>query len=153
MLENRAKYVVVGLEKPSEHGWERRPLIEKIVKDSRGWIDVIVMLVNGTRIAFSGGDGIEPERIADAASSIAEATLAVMELFGSRKFDEIDLEVQEGRHLIIRRYRGCHIAALTKPNPNLGLIKQAFERNLASDRPLRKIVQVAHKPAITLLAR
>ena len=132
MLENQARYVIIGAEGSSEHGWEQRSLIEKIVRDSRGWIDVIVMLMNKKMTASNGGDGIEPERVADAATSIAEATLAVRELFGSRKFDEIDLEVQGGRHLIIRRYGGYHIAALTKPNPNLGLIKQAFRRNLES---------------------
>lgn len=140
------------MEKPSEDALRRRPLIEKIVKDSKGWIDVIIMLVNGTRIAFGGSEDIEPEHVADAASSIAEATLAVMELFGSRKFDEIGLQVQEDRHLIIRGYRGCYIAALTKPNPNLGMIKLAFERNLVLNQPLRETTQVA-RAAVSPLAR
>ena len=46
MLENQARYVIIGAEGSSEHGWDQRSLIEKIVRDSRGWIDVIVMLMN-----------------------------------------------------------------------------------------------------------
>lgn len=37
---------------PGKDAWRLRPLIEKIVKDSKGWIDAIIMLVNGTRMAF-----------------------------------------------------------------------------------------------------
>lgn len=145
MLENRTKCIVLGSEGPGEYTWVRKPLIEKIMKDSRGWIDLIVMTVNGMRIVFTGGDGVEPKHIAEAASSIAKATLVVMELFGSKNFNEIDLQVQESRHLIIRGYRGCYIAALTKPNPNLGLVKLALNKNLAPDRLLRKVMHATRE--------
>ena len=148
MPGNRAEYALIGLRRISEDHSGQRPLIEKIMKDSRGWIEVIVMLINGTRIAFSGGNGIKPERIADAASSLIEATLAVMELFGSRRFHELELQVQENRYLILRRYKDCYIAALTKPNPNLGLIKLAFKKNLTSDHSPKIIQTIIEKPLI-----
>ncbi|MCS7132174.1 MAG: DUF433 domain-containing protein [Nitrososphaeria archaeon] len=147
MLEDRNKYTIIGLEEPSKRAFLGKPLIEKIMKDSRGWIDLLLMTVNGTKIVFSESDDVEPKHIADAASSIAKATLMVMELFGAKNFNEIDLQVQEGRYLIIRGYRECYIAALTKPNPSLGLVKLALDRNLTSDRLLRKVMHVAQKAA------
>ena len=148
MPGNRAEYVLIGSRRMSEHYLEQRPLIEKIMRASRGWIEIIVMLVNGTRIAFSGGNGIKPERIADASSSLIEATLAVMELFGSRRFHELELQVQENRYLILRKYKDCYIAALTKPNPNLGLIKLALKKNLAPNRSPKIIQTIIEKPLI-----
>jgi hypothetical protein len=29
------------------------PLIRRIMRDSRGWIDAVIMIVNGARIAFT----------------------------------------------------------------------------------------------------
>ena len=148
MPRNRAEYALIGLKKTGEHHQEQRPLIEKIMKESRSWIEVIVMLINGTRIAFSGGNGIKPERIADAASSLIEATLAIMELFGSRRFNELELQVQENRYLILRKYKDCYIAALTKPNPNLGLIKLALKKNLTPDHSPKIMQMIIEKPLI-----
>ncbi len=137
MLELQAKGIneLEGVGKPSR---ERKPLIRKIMEDSGGWIDAIIMVVNGTRITFTEDNDIDLNNIASAAYTIIEATLAVMEFFGSRKLNEINIRMQEGRHLIIKSYKGCHIAALTKPNPNLGLIKLALEKNLASNKPSKR---------------
>jgi len=148
MPGNRAEYTLIGLKRASEHHLEQKPLIEKMMKDSRDWIEVIVMLVNGTRIAFSGGNGIKPERIANASSSLIEATLAVMELLGSRRFNELELQIQENRYLILRKYKDCYIAALTKPNPNLGLIKLALKKNLTPNRSPKIIQMIIEKPLI-----
>ena len=148
MPRNRAEYVLIGSRRISEHYLEQRPLIEKIMRDSRGWIEIIVMLINGTRIAFSGGNGIKPERIADASSSLIEATLAIMELFGSRRFNELELQVQENRYLILRKYKDCYIAALTKPNPNLGLIKLAFKKNFTPNHSPKIMQMIIEKPLI-----
>jgi len=113
---------------------ERKPLIQRIMRDSRGWIDAVIMIVNGTRIAFTENGEINANNVTSAACTIADAALAVLELFGSRKINEIDIRMFEGRHLIIRDHNGCRIAILTKPDPNLGLIKLALEKNLASNR-------------------
>ena len=139
MSRTHVKHTAFKLEKERAGGLEnRRPLIERIMRDCRGWIDVIIMFVNGTRIVCDEGAIRKSDHIA-ASLPIAEATLAVSELLGSKGFDEIKLQLQGGRYIIVRKHRDCYIAALTKPNPNLGLIDLAFKKNIVPDRLLKII--------------
>jgi predicted regulator of Ras-like GTPase activity (Roadblock/LC7/MglB family) len=143
MLEPQVKSIAES--EVAELADERKPLIRRIMEDSRGWIDAVIMIVNGARIAFTEDDEVNVNNFASATCTMADAALAVLELFGSRKLNEMDIRMLEGRHIIIRNYNGCRIAVLTKPNPNLGLIKLALEKNLASNKPSRKIMHVIQK--------
>lgn len=144
MLETQAKSVTESKEM-GEIFQERKPLIRRIIEDSRGWIDAVIMIVNGTKIALTENSEINVNSVAEAAYTIAEATLAVIELFESRKFKEMDLQIWEGRHLITRWYKGCYIVALTKPNPNLGLIKLALSKNLTSEKLAERVANITEK--------
>jgi|YelNatPaOPRAMG01_1025707.scaffolds.fasta_scaffold08314_7 predicted regulator of Ras-like GTPase activity (Roadblock/LC7/MglB family) len=146
MLEPQAKNII-ELEGMSGLADERKPLIQRIMRDSRGWIDAVIMVVNGVRIAFTENGEVNVNNVASAACTIADAALAVLELFGSRKINEMDIRMLEGWHLIIRDHDGCRIAILTKPNPNLGLIKLALEKNLASNKHVGKIMHAIQKMA------
>jgi predicted regulator of Ras-like GTPase activity (Roadblock/LC7/MglB family) len=148
MLEPQAKNIA-ELEGIGELADERKPLIRRIVEDSRGWIDAVIMIVNGARIAFTENGGVSMNNVTSAACTIADAALAVLELFGSRKINEMDIRMLEGRHLIIRDHNGWRIAILTKPNPNLGLIKLALEKNLASNKHPGKIVHAVQRIALS----
>lgn len=141
MLELQAR----GAAEPEKTPEERKPLIRRIMEDARGWIDCMIMVVNGTRITLTANDELNANNVADAAHVIADATIAVIELLGARKFKELDLRIQGGRHLIIRRYKGCYIAALTKPNPNIGLIRLALDKNLASEKPAGRMTRIAEE--------
>jgi predicted regulator of Ras-like GTPase activity (Roadblock/LC7/MglB family) len=146
MLESLFKYAA-GSGELGEPIEERKPLIQRIMRDSKGWIDAVIMVMNGARIAFTENGEVNVNNVASAACTIADATLAVLELFGSRKINEMDIRMLEGRHLIIRDHNGCRIAILTKPNPNLGLIKLALEKNLASNKHVGKIMHAIQKMA------
>lgn len=139
MLETRVKDLT-ELEELGVLADEWKPLIQRIMRDSRGWIDAVIMIVNGARIALTENGEINMNNVSSGACTIADAALAVLELLGSRKLNEMDIRMLEGRHLIIRSYEECYIVALTKPNPNLGLIKLALEKNLASNKHARKIM-------------
>jgi len=149
MPESRFK-AMSELEKLGAPVEERKALIQRIMRDSRGWIDAVIMIVNGTRIAFTENGGINVNNVTSAACTTADTVLAVLELFGSRKINEMDIRMLEGRHLIIRNHNGCRIAILTKPNPNLGLIKLALEKNLASNRHPGKIMHAVQRIASSI---
>jgi predicted regulator of Ras-like GTPase activity (Roadblock/LC7/MglB family) len=144
MPESRFK-AMSDLEKLGAPIEERKPLIQRIMRDSKGWIDAVIMIVNGTRIAFTENGGINVNNVTSAACTIADAALAVLELFGSRIINEMDIRMLEGRHLIIRNHNGWRIVILTKPDPNLGLIKLALEKNLASNRHPGKIMHAVQR--------
>lgn len=127
MMKNSGS-LIVELERSKED--ELEFMVKKIAEGSRGWIDAIVVMANGNRIIFSENDRVDPMYIADVAFLIAETAASVMELFNSKKLDELDVQLQGDRYLMIKAYERYLIAVLTKPNPNLGLIKLVFNKYL-----------------------
>jgi predicted regulator of Ras-like GTPase activity (Roadblock/LC7/MglB family) len=98
MLEPQAKNII-ELEGMNGLADERKPLIQRIMRDSRGRIDAVIMVVNGVRIAFTENREVNVNNVASAACTIADTALAVLELFGSRKINEMDIRMLEGWHL------------------------------------------------------
>lgn len=109
-----------------------RSLIEDIITSCRGWIDAIVVVSqDGVPLTYRMNMDLDPEYVAAASSSLAGATLAILELINSEGFESIDVKLKERRYLLIRSYRDYYIVALSKPNPNLGFINLVFEAYLS----------------------
>ena len=97
---------------------EGKHLLKAIMRECRGWLEEIIIADE-----VRGGIG----RAALAASGIA---LTVRETFSSKGFEEAEIQLQDGRYLVLRAYNGGYVIALTKPNPNLGLIRLTFRKYL-----------------------
>jgi len=99
---------------------EGRYLLKAIMRECRGWLEEIIIADEAR-----GGFG----RAALAASGIA---LTVREIFSSNGFEEAEIQLRDGRYLVLRAYNGGYVIALTKPNPNLGLIRLTFRKYLSN---------------------
>ena len=99
---------------------EGRYLLKAIMRECRGWLEEIIIADEAR-----GGFG----RAALAASGIA---LTIREIFSSKGFEEAEIQLQDGRYLVLRAYNGGYVIALTKPNPNLGLIRLTFRKYLSN---------------------
>lgn len=95
-----------------------RYLLKAIMRECRGWLEEITIADKAHG---------ELSRAALAASGI---TLTVREIFSSKGFEEAEIQLRDGRYLVLRTYNGGYVIALTKPNPNLGLIRLTFRKYL-----------------------
>ncbi len=107
-------------------------VIEAIKASSRGWIEAIeVVSEDGAPLAHHSELEFNPEYVAAATAAICGAISAVIELLNVKKYKKVNIQLEDGRYLLMRKYRGNYIVCLTKPNPNLGLINMILEAYLS----------------------
>ncbi|MCX8187782.1 MAG: roadblock/LC7 domain-containing protein [Nitrososphaeria archaeon] len=108
-------------------------LLKAIKMNSRGWIEAIeVVSEDGVPIAYESDDArFNAEYVAAATAAICGAISAVIELMNSRGYKRVSVELEDGRRVLIRQYRGYYVVCLTKPNPNMGFIEVLMETYLS----------------------
>lgn len=108
-------------------------LVKAIKKSSRGWLEtVIAVSEDGTPLAYENDSGwIDPEYIATAAAAICGVLSSVMELMNSRDYKRVSIELEDGRKVLIRKYRKHYLVCLTNTNPNLGFVDMLLEAHLS----------------------
>lgn len=104
-------------------------LARAIKINSRGWIEAVeIVSEDGASIAYeSDNSGFNSEYIAAATAAICGAIAAVIELIGAKGYRRFNIQLDNGRHILIRQYRGYYVVCLTKPNPNLGYVELLLE--------------------------
>ena len=107
-------------------------IIKAIKANSRGWVEAIeVVSEDGMPIAHeSDNEAFNPEYVAAATAAICGAITAVIELMNAKGYKRVSIQLEDGRYILVRQYRGYYIVCLTKPNPNLGIIDIVFEAYL-----------------------
>jgi len=109
-------------------------VIEAIKASSRGWIEAIeAVSEDGAPLAHQSDLEFNPEYVAEATAAICGAISAVIELLNVKRYKKVNIQLEDGRYLLMRRYRGSYIVCLTKSNPNLGLVNMILEAYLSED--------------------
>lgn len=108
-------------------------LIKAIKMNSRGWIEAMeIVSEDGIPIAHESDTGeFNSEYVAAATAAICGAISAVIELMNAKGYKRVNIELEDGRRVLVRQYRGYYIVCLTKPNPNLGFIDLLMEAYLS----------------------
>lgn len=108
-------------------------LIKAIKINSRGWIEAIgVVSEDGTPIVYeSDSKTLDPEYIAAATAAICGVVSAVIEFVNSKNYKRVNIELDDGRRVLIRQYKGYYIICLTRTNPNIGFIDILLEAYLS----------------------
>ncbi len=106
-------------------------LIKEIKMNSRGWIETaIAVSEDGTLIAYEN-ELINPEYIATATAAICGVVSYVMDLVNAKNYKRVNIEFEDGRRLLITRYKGNYIVCLTKSKPNMGFVEILLEAHLS----------------------
>jgi predicted regulator of Ras-like GTPase activity (Roadblock/LC7/MglB family) len=99
-----------------------RGVLAKIVKETH---DAIVSVVfawrDGIPVAFIAPDQPQAEFLAVASAAALGSLDALGDIFNS-KVKRVDVEFENGEHIVISSINGSFIALSTSPKPNLGLI-------------------------------
>ncbi|MEM1711443.1 MAG: roadblock/LC7 domain-containing protein [Nitrososphaerota archaeon] len=108
-------------------------LVRAIKMNSRGWVEAVeVVSEDGMPIAHeSDNPGFNSEYIAAAAAAVCGAIAAVIELMGAKGYKRFNIQLDNGRHILIRQYGGYYVVCLTKPNPNLGYVELLLDAYLS----------------------
>jgi len=103
-------------------------LIENILVSSRGWIEsVTVVSPDGMPVAYNESSPVNHDFVAAATAAIGGAVSSVVELLNANGFNKIDVQLNDKRYLLIRKFQNYYIVCTTKPNPNLGFISLVLE--------------------------
>lgn len=108
-------------------------LVRAIKMNSRGWLDAVeVVSEDGMPVAHESDDPkFNSEYIAAAAAAVCGAITAVIELMGAKGYRRLNIQLDDGRLILIRQYRGYYVVSLTKPNPNLGFVELVLDAYLS----------------------
>ncbi|MEM0456417.1 MAG: hypothetical protein QXP86_04680 [Nitrososphaerota archaeon] len=108
-------------------------LVKAIKKSSRGWLEaVIAVSEDGTPIVYENDSiMIDPEYIATAVAAICGVISSVMELVNSKDYKRVSIELEDGRKVLIRKYKKYYVVCLTSTNPNLGFVDMLLEAHLS----------------------
>ena len=107
-------------------------LINSIKDRSRGWIEAIAVISeDGTPLAHNSELEFNPEYVGAATAAICGAISAVIELLSTKGYKRVDIQLEGGRYLLMRFYKGNYLICLTRPHPNLGLINMILEAHLS----------------------
>jgi predicted regulator of Ras-like GTPase activity (Roadblock/LC7/MglB family) len=97
-------------------------LLGKIVKETHDMVSVIVYAWrDGIPQAFLAPDQAQAEFLAVSAAAALGSLDAIGDIFGS-KVKRVDVELENGEHIVISAVDGAFVALSTIPRPNLGLI-------------------------------
>lgn len=108
-------------------------LVKAIKKSSRGWLETVVATSeDGTPMAYENDSmRIDPEYIATAAAAICGMVSSVIELMNSKDYRRVSIELEDGRKVLIRKYKKYYVVCLTNTSPNLGFIDMLLEAHLS----------------------
>ncbi|MEM4497752.1 MAG: roadblock/LC7 domain-containing protein [Nitrososphaerota archaeon] len=108
-------------------------LVRAIKMNSRGWVEAVeVVSEDGMPIVHeSDNPAFNSEYIAAAAAAVCGAITAVIELMSAKGYRKFHIQLDNGRHILIRQYRGYYVVCLTKPNPNLGYVELLLDAYLS----------------------
>ncbi len=108
-------------------------LVRAIRINSRGWVDAIeVVSEDGMPILHENDNpSFNSEHVAAATAAVCGAITAVIELMGAKGYKRFNIQLEDGRHILIRQYRGYYVVCVTKPNPNLGYVEIVLEAYLS----------------------
>ncbi|ABL77662.1 roadblock/LC7 domain-containing protein [Thermofilum pendens] len=99
-----------------------RGVLAKIIKETH---DAIVSIVfawrDGIPVAYVAPDQPQAEFLAVASAAALGSLDALGDIFNS-KVKRVDVEFENGEHIVISSLDGSFIALSTTPRPNLGLI-------------------------------
>ena len=103
-------------------------LIESILMNSRDWIECIVVVSHdATPVVYNQSSPFDKDIIASASTTITSVVNSVIELFNAREFERINIQLNNKRVVLIRKYGDYYIVSITKPNPNLGYVEYIIE--------------------------
>jgi predicted regulator of Ras-like GTPase activity (Roadblock/LC7/MglB family) len=98
-------------------------LVRAIRMNSRGWVDAVeAVSEDGVPIAHeSDNPSFNSEYVAAAAAAVCGAISAVIELMGAKGYKRFNIQLDDGRSILIRQYRGvlCGLLDKAKPEPRL----------------------------------
>ena len=107
-------------------------LAEAIKASSRGWIEAVeIVSEDGTPITHYSDLEFNPEYVGAATAAICGAISAVIELLNTKNYKNVEIQLDDKRFLLMRKYRGYYVVCLTKPNPNLGFVNMILEAYLS----------------------
>ncbi|GEM_PF-1227071 len=99
-----------------------RSILGKIVKETHDMVTVIVYAWrDGIPQAFLSPDQMQAEFLAVSSAAALGSLDAIGDIFGS-KVKRVDVELENGEHIIISAVNGAFVALSTIPRPNLGLV-------------------------------
>ncbi len=111
---------------------ELADIAEAIKTSSRGWVEAVeVVSEDGTPVAHYSELEFNPEYVGAATAAICGAISAVIELLNAKKYRNVEIQLDDRRFLLMRRYKGYYVVCLTKPNPNLGFVNMVLEAYLS----------------------
>ncbi len=118
-----------------------KQLLSRIVKDSMGIINIITFAWrDGIPVATIAPSQVEAEFMTVASAAALGSLDALGDVMGS-KLKRIDVEFENGEHVIISVLNGSFIAVSTTPNPNLGLIHLIVRKY---EKELKRISGIGH---------
>jgi len=101
---------------------EVRGILGKIIKETHDAVSSIVFAWrDGIPISSIAPDQSQAEFLAVASAAALGSLDALGDIFGSR-VRRVDVEFENGEHVVISSVDGSFIALSTTPRPNLGLI-------------------------------
>ncbi len=116
-------------------------ILSKIVNDSMGMINIITFAWrDGIPVAFQAPSPAEAEFMTVASAAALGSLDSLSDVIGS-KLKRIDVEFENGEHVVISVLNGSFIAVHTTPRPNLGLIHLILRKY---EHLIKKISGVGH---------
>uniref|UniRef100_A0A7C3WU97 Roadblock/LAMTOR2 domain-containing protein n=1 Tax=Thermofilum pendens TaxID=2269 RepID=A0A7C3WU97_THEPE len=99
-----------------------KSVLGKILKETHDMVTIIVYAWrDGIPQAFLAPDQMQAEFLAVSSAAALGSLDAIGDIFGS-KVKRVDVELENGEHIIISAVDGAFIALSTIPRPNLGLV-------------------------------
>jgi predicted regulator of Ras-like GTPase activity (Roadblock/LC7/MglB family) len=106
----------------SEKEVELRGVLAKIIKETHDMVSSIVFAWrDGIPVSYISSEQPQAEFLAVASAAALGSLDALGDIFGSR-VKRVDVEFENGEHVIISTIDGSFIALSSTPRPNLGLI-------------------------------
>ena len=106
-------------------------ILSKLLKDSRGFIDMAVFSTeDGLPVASRIHTDLDPGFLCAVTTAISGATISVLDVLKSNNFNRVDITLDDGRHFLIIPYKSMFLACVTSPNPNLGLVYLIIKKYL-----------------------
>ncbi len=116
-------------------------MLSKIVKESMGMVNIITFAWrDGIPVAFVAPSPAEAEFMTVASAAALGSLDSLSDVMGS-KLKRIDVEFENGEHIIISVLNGSFMAVSTTPKPNLGLIHLILRKY---ERLIKKLSGVGH---------
>ena len=112
---------------------EVKKILTKIISEALGSINMVIYTwKDGIPISFVAPSQSEAEFMSVAVAAAVGALESLSDVLSS-KVKRIDIELENGEHILITTFNGSILAMNTAPKPNLGLIHlilRKYERQI-----------------------